>query len=72
MGPSAVIKEVIERSPRMKSKQSLESTRSATLLLIFTHEMLVTKTESWIISSEGAILKTVKFVKLYMYFAIVG
>ena len=56
----------------MKSKQSLESTRSATLLFIFTHEMLVTKTESWIISSEGAILKTVKFVKLYMYFAIVG
>ena len=32
MGPSAVIKEVIERSPRMKSKQSLESTRSATLV----------------------------------------
>ena len=59
MGPSAILKEEIEMSSRMKSKQSLESTRSATLFLVFTHEMLVTKTITWIISSYGAILKTV-------------
>ena len=51
----------------MKSKQSLESTRSATLFLVFTHEMLVTKTITWIISSYGAILKTVKSVTLHTY-----
>ena len=46
-----LLKEAFERSPRMKSMQNWKSTRSVTLLLIFAHEMPVTKTESWIISS---------------------
>ena len=39
-----VVKEAFKRSPRGKSEQSWGSTRSATLLLIYTRGMFATET----------------------------